>query len=136
MIIWECAKILLNAGAIVNVRDDHGQNALEICIGIRISRRSLWQPKHLALMLFAAGEKVLKAPFRWKYYQRTYCVNVRTFLQKIGLLQRSLRLTDMCRDRIRKHLIKLNNVNLFVRVRQLGLPVSLASFVVYNVSLE
>ena len=82
-------------------------------------------------MLFAAGEKVRQAPFRWKYCQRTYCVNTRIFLQKIGLLQPSLRLADVCRDKIRRHLIELSNVNLFVRVRQLGLPVSLASFLIF-----
>ena len=132
----ECAKLLLNAGAVVNVRQADGYTALEFCL-----ERHLRTPgkkdneEAFILLLFAAGEKVRGTRFKFKRsHYETYCVYTPNFLLRMS--QRSLRLTDMCRDRIRKHLMQLSNVNLFFRVRKLGLPVSLASFLVYNVSVE
>ena len=130
----ECAKLLLNAGAVVNVRQD-GYTALEFCLERHIRTLGKKEDEEaFILLLFAAGEKVRGTRFKFK---RSYCetyVYTPNFLLRMS--QRNLRLTDLCRDRIRKHLMELNNVNLFVRVKQLGLPVSLASFLVYNVSVE
>ena len=131
----ECAKLLLNAGAVVNVRQADGYMALEFCLERHRTRGKKEDEEAFILLLFVAGEKVPGTRFTFKrLHYETYYVYTPNFLLRMS--QRSLRLTDMCRDRIRKHLMELNNVNLFVRVKQLGLPVSLASFLVYNVSVE
>ena len=124
----ECAKLLLNAGAAVNVRQEDEHTALEFCLE-RYKRISGKQEEEFILMLFAAGEKVHRVQGIFEPSEL-----LPEFLVRMS--QRSLRLTDMCRDTIRKHLIELNNVNLFVRVRQLGLAASLESFLVHNVSLD
>ncbi len=45
-------------------------------------------------------------------------------------------LRHICRELIRHHLMKMNSISLFVRVPQLGLPKSLASYLVYDVSRQ
>ena len=86
-------------------------------------------------MLFAAGEKVPETRFRWIHvFRANYSVDVPYFLQRLS--EPSLRLTEIYRHKIRKHLMVLSNVNLFVQVTKLGLPVSLESFLVYNVSID
>ena len=132
----ECAKLLLNAGAVVNVRQADGYTALEFCLERHLRTPGKKEDEEaFILLLFAAGEKVRGTRFKFKRSNyETYCVYTPSFF--LGMSQRSLQLTDMCRDRIRKHLMELSNVNLFVRVKQLGLPVSLASSLVHNVSLE
>ena len=43
---------------------------------------------------------------------------------------------DICRRAIREHLLQMSRVNLFIRVPHLGLPPSLARYLLYDVSLE
>ena len=46
-------------------------------------------------------------------------------------------LSDLCRDLIRKHLLKLDpHENLFIRVPRLGLPAALSDYILFNVSLD
>ena len=45
-------------------------------------------------------------------------------------------LTNLCRESIRKHLLQISNVNLFVRVSELGLPAMLQEYLLYNISLN
>ena len=48
----------------------------------------------------------------------------------------SICLMSMCREVIRNHLMKLNsNVNLFIRIPQLGLPSLLTQYLLYNMAL-
>ena len=42
-------------------------------------------------------------------------------------------LKQQCREMIRRHLLEINDVNLFNRVPKLGLPTSLAQYLVFNV---
>ena len=52
--------------------------------------------------------------------------------------RQNLRLTlkHIWRETIRNHLMELNSINLFVKVRSLGLPPSLARFLLYNESVS
>ena len=132
------AKLLLKAGAVVNVRQDDGHSALEFCLERyhRIHGQQQEEEDRFIIFLFAAGEKVPGTRFRFKHsHCETYYVYTPKFLLRM-LKPSSLRLTDMCKDRIRKHMMQLSNVNLFVQVTKLGLPASLQSFLVYNVSLD
>ena len=48
-----------------------------------------------------------------------------------------LRLSHLCRDVIREHLLELDtHKNLFVRVPRLGLPAGLARYLVFDMSLN
>ena len=49
---------------------------------------------------------------------------------------RSLCLKHICRRAIREHLLQMSRVNLFIRIPHLGLPASLARYLLYDVSLE
>ena len=133
------AKLLLKAGAVVNVRQDDGHSALEFCLERyhRIhGQQQEEEEDRFIILLFAAGEKVPGTRFRFKHsHCETYYVYTPKFLFRMWQPS-SLRLTDMCKDRIRKHMMQLSNVNLFVQVTKLGLPASLQSFLVYNVSLD
>ena len=61
-------------------------------------------------------------------------VEIPGFLQE--LLKPDLNLMKICRRVIREHLMKLSNVNSFVRIPQLGLPAPVQSFLLYHVSLD
>ena len=73
-------------------------------------------------MLFAAGEsvdqtKVKKVPHYLKPSAEIYLKNI-------------------CRETNRKHLLQMNDVNLFVRVPQLGLPHLMTSYLLHDVTLD
>ena len=134
----ECAKLLLNGGAAVNVRHEDEHTALEFCLE-RYKRIPSRLEEGFILMLYAAGENAPGSLFEF-HFSPFHPVFVPSFVEVPGFLvtvmQPSLRLTHMCRDRIRKHLMSLSNVNLFARVKQLRLAPSLQSFLVHNVSLD
>ena len=48
----------------------------------------------------------------------------------------SLCLKDICRRAIREHLLQMSRVNLFVRVPHLGLPPSLARYLLNDLSVD
>ena len=45
-------------------------------------------------------------------------------------------LKNMCRERIRKYLLKLDPTSLFVRIPQLGLPPLLSNYLLYNIDVN
>ena len=47
-----------------------------------------------------------------------------------------LNLANICRETIRKHLLQMSDVNLFVRVPRLGLPTALVDYMLYNTSVN
>ena len=57
-------------------------------------------------------------------------------LQYLSREASTLCLKDICRRTIREHLLQMCLVNLFVRVPHLGLPSSLAKYLLYDVSLD
>ena len=89
------------------------------------------------MLLFAAGETVPKNATHVVTEDKIGGVNtveIPGFLQE--LLKPELNLMKICRREIREHLMKLSNVNLFVRIPQLGLPDPVQSFLLYHVSLD
>ena len=51
-------------------------------------------------------------------------------------LEEEMSLKHLCRKAIRKHLLKMSPVNLFVQVPQLGLPTLLQEYLLFNVYLD
>ena len=79
---FKCAKPLLNAGAVVNVRQADGYTALEFCLERHL--RTDEDEEAFILLLFAAGEKVPGARFKFKRsYCETYYVYTPNFLLKM-----------------------------------------------------
>ena len=93
------------------------ENALMKCLRLREDRRES------ALLLFAAGETIDESALK----------TVPEYL----LPQKDINLMDICRGRIRKHLLDLDPyTHLFDRVPRLGLPATVTDFLVYNQTLD
>ena len=120
----ENIKLLLKSGININQYDIEGYNTLEGHIkrwyrrGGDIDSKS----KQISTSLFVAGEKIgssCKTPDHLK----TRVANPV--------------LRHFCRDTIRNYLTDVNpHLNLFSSVYKLGIPPSLTSFLLYNVTLE
>ena len=108
-------KTLLRAGAVVNSTVD---NLLTPCLD---SNRKPRRKKELALLLFAAGEKFTKTLYYGAEYLRP---------------PKRKALNHLCRKAIRKHLLEINNVNLFYKVPRLGLPPALSKYLLYEQSVN
>lgn len=116
----ECIRqmtLLLQSGAHVNTYSHFFVRpiAAETKYSDKMSQRS-------KLLLFAAGEKLKKTnhgilPDEMKY------VN-------------SLELRHICRQAIRNHMLEISDTNLFVRIPNLGLPLILTNYLLYNVTLD
>ena len=145
---FECVKILIEAGADVNKKEKYSylcaaawRDNIEIAklllkSGIKLNFQNKYtirsyirdnghsqHANNFIMLLFAAGETVQENDTR-----------LPGFLQE--LLKPDLNLMEICRAAIRKHLLKLSDVNLFVRIPQLELPVSVQSFLLYHVCLD
>ena len=108
-------KALLRAGVHINSTSD---NLLPLCLD---SGRKHHKKKQLALLLFAAGEKL----------RVRSCYETPDYLR--FPIQKTLK--QLSRESIRRHLLKLNNVNLFYRVAKLGLPPALSKYLLYEQSV-
>ena len=113
-------RLLLKAGAHVNIRDKDGRNALIRHI-VRHGYKSESR-RHTQRLLLAAGETLegssLRAPQHLKLKEpKGICLMVK------------------CRREIRRQLLGISPVNLLVRVPRLGLPPALAAYLLYDMSL-
>ena len=91
------------------------------------------------MLFFAAGEKL--------HHELKMCPDLITqdtiilkrneLLRFLPLSRRDFSLKHLCRKVIRKHLLQADkHTNLFTRVTQLGLPLYLPEYLVYDMSLE
>ena len=120
----EGIKLLLKSGININQYDIEGYNTLEGHIkrwyrhGTDVDRNS----KQISTLLFVAGEKLgsnCKTPDNLKPREANPI------------------LKHFCRDTIRNYLTDVNpHVNLFSSAYKLGIPTSLACFLLYDVTLE
>ena len=114
-----CIKVLLKAGALINQINNANANALQVQLfntrgGIRSG----------SLLLYAAGERLPSSAF----------VTIPEWLQHRDV---KLQLKHICRQVIRKHLLELDqHQHLFGRIPRLGLPRSLMSYLLFEISLE
>ena len=77
----------------------------------------------MVLLLFASGDVA-----------ESHAILADNYLQQ-ELTDISLK--HFCRQAIRNHMLKLNSrMNLFVRVPKIGLPRSLASYVLFDLSID
>ena len=118
----ECIRLLMKKNCEINRRDSEGFNALTKYITYVNTIK-----KKIVMLLFAAGEQIVKVP-------REKPVKTPEYLENID---DDTDLKAMCRKTIRKHLMNINlHGNLFDRTARLGLPTLLCDFLVYDELLE
>ena len=108
-------RILLKAGAHVN-------KAKNVCCSVTEFASRVKSPserREILQLLFAAGEST---------------VSEIEDLFKCPAFEKGLK--HMCREVIRKHLLELDEHNLFHRIPKLGLPSLLTKYLLYHVSLD
>ena len=127
----QCVKLLLTKGAHVNRKTNYGNNAL----AMSILYNSTPNCEEMTRLLFAAGETLDDTVIDDYPNFRRYLDSIKS--DAMGYRESKLCLLVRCRDVIRRHLLALNrHLHLFGRVRQLGLPSPLASYLLYDVSLN
>ena len=127
-------KVFLRAGAKVNTNPHaHSHDVRYHVTG--------WLPgsvnRKLGMLLLAAGEALDGTTVTvddWYGNGST----VRLVPVPELLLRKDLRLSlrHLCRETIRKHLLQMSQVNLFVRVPLLGLPSLITGYLLYDVDLD
>ena len=115
-----CIKMLLQAGADVNrVNKTTCVNTLSShLLNSRVINRTIVE------LLSAAGEDVVTDSAGRRP------ASVPEYLKRT---ERTLK--HFCREIIRKHLLQMSKTNLFVQVPKIGLPSSLAQYLLYDVSV-
>ena len=115
---------VLDEGVKVNVRNNHGFNALTFHLkNIKDGDKTDDKlDKKFVQLLFAAGEIIDESKLK----------KVPDCLKK----SEEISLMNICRETIRKHLLQMSNVNLFVRVPRLPLPQLMTSYLLYDVTLN
>ena len=123
-----CIKVLLKHNVGINTVNNQNMNAL--CS--HISKCTDWDKppdRTMVLLLYAAGESLDDIIID---EDNEYIMCVLDYLDK-----REIQLKELCREVIRQKLIRLYpHKHLFDKVTKLGLPPSLADYMLYNVSLE
>ena len=114
--IMKMLRLLLENGIKINITEP---NALTTCLEKRYY--TLQHGQEITMLLLASGENIDETR-----------AEIPDYLKK----PTELILLNICRESIRKHLLQMSKVNLFVRVPQLGLPAALAHYLLYHVSLQ
>ena len=123
--VIECVRLLLRRNAQINRKNKNGFNA--VTIHLFYSSQSEPPNKTMVMLLHAAGEKLDGALLV------SVLGSVPDYLHFEDL---KLCLKHLCREVIRKHLLKLDlHEHLFGRVPRLGLPASTTEYLLYRVSL-
>ena len=116
-----CVHQLSRAGAHVNKFNAFGQNALQTHIACNES-------KDIAMLLYIAGETI-DCSTVIKYAEDGEIIGQVEVPEYLFRRDLRLRLEHMCREAIRKHLIKVNpHSHLFSRIPQLPLPSALTQY--------
>ena len=133
-------KLLLEAGADVNIENSMGISGLNACEG---DEQEVVDKVRLLLRAGAHVNKKANMGQRALYIGASWKTLIRILLAAGEILPfgssevESSCLKDVCRRRIRQILIdKDPHENLFVRIPQLGLPYLLPEYLLYGVSLE
>ena len=142
--IWniDCLKILLKSDVKINQRDANFLNALQ-----RYLQRPCDVIKENAMLLYAAGETIDGSIIKITHGAHLIGINGVTFNGRrkklvsipeyLLNLELELCLQSLCRETIRKHLMRIDpHGNLFSRVPLLGLPSALSRYLLYYMSLD
>ena len=146
----ECIKLLLQAGAHVRMTNKDGlPNYVVHCIKqLDLHSGKNQVNREIIRILQVAGEinrkeeineglrRVLGRPTSRDPGGKIAERKIKKAREYLFDDETTLCLKDICRRAIREHLLQMSRVNLFVRVPYLGLPPSLAKYLLYDVSLD
>ena len=134
--VWNSIKVMLREGIKVNVRDNYGSNALTYFL--YYTRKSVGPHcSAFAMLLLSAAETVdkdgrIKLLHLLNESDDIVPVEVLDYLKSPA----EISLMNICRETIRKHLLQMSDMNLFVRVPRLPLPRLMTSYLLYDVKLD
>ena len=122
------AKLLLQAGAKINMVNASGENALQYLL---LLDSPTSRDKTMVLFMYTAGETINVGSLE----------NLKNSgkLSGLDVFEENLKfnLKHLCREVIRKHLLHLDpRTHLFGRVPRLGLPALLTSYLLYDCTLD
>ncbi len=120
----ECVWILLQAGIIID------RNIFESMYCLLNTWDSATADKQIILMLFAGGAD---RPRRNHSEASIYWRNLSECLVPFCDLDENISLKQLCRSAIRKHAAACSPKNLYHSLSQLGLPLILFSYLLYNI---
>ena len=137
----KCTKKLLRGGIHINIIDTYIKNksALEMVLQYRNIQKQEDEENYreLVMLLYAAGEIVNDPVSLCHHSYQMSSYNMCDLLEGLNFEEEKLKLKHICREAIRKHLLKLDpHLNLFGRIPRLGLPNALNMYLLFNVSLE
>ena len=119
---FDCIRVLLGAGAHVNIYSNIGYNALKSCL-LRHSNN-----KEMLKLLYVAGEST-------EHLSSDARMTIPDDITQ--MLSPEINLMDLCRHAIRKHLMHVEpHLHLFCQVPELGLPSVMQSYLLYGMSLN
>ena len=132
-------RVMLREGIKVNVRNNHGLNALTFHLDYTThypTSHSLHSSK-FAMLLLSAGETVDKD----ERMKLLHLLNENNGIVEAEVLYHlkspaNISLMNICRESIRKHMLQMSDVSLFVRVPRLPLPRLMTSYLLYDVTLD
>ena len=136
-----CVKLLLKAGAKINIKNHESWTALRAHLHQYNLNRHKPPNREMCTVLFAAGDCYYTSYLSFvhsrlkeqKYHIRRGPARVAFYLSTEDL---KFTLINICREDIRKHLLDLDpHTHLFCRIPKLGLSKSLTNFLLYNMSL-
>ena len=150
----DSVKLLLQAGAKVRITEKFGGSTLQRYGVEHVGQEQSQGYKEMVRLLYAAGERkegmsqrLLHKLIGSDRRQLISILNADPIPSNIDQLSeiviqhlqdddQTLCLKDICRRAIREHLLQMSGVNLFVQVPHLGLPPSLARYLLYDISLN
>ena len=122
--IFPCVKRLLQAGIYINTFGKIHKNALGMLMVRKATYQEQMDHKNTATLLYAAGETLEDT-------------DVDKTPEELQFEDKKLQLKHICREVIRKHLLKLDpHQHLFRRIPHLGLPSMVTEYLLFNMSLD
>ena len=109
----KCIKRVLRAGIKINIRGSSEITALTSFVKYLniFATRATKRDEEFAMLLFAAGDTLDESKIK----------HVPDYLKPSA----EVSLMNICRGTIRKHLLQIGDINLFLRIPKLGLPAML-----------
>ena len=132
----DCIKVLVQSGADVNFPSKYQENTLTLASvkgHLGCMKFLLKSGSKLRNLEYFPFPRFLPSPSTDKLIELLHAAGVKTLKEKQG----SISLKDLCRMKIRSHLLRIHSdMNLFCMVPQIGLPSPLQRYLLLYVTLD
>ena len=128
-------RLLLKAGARIDIRDRLGRNCPQIYVAWE--RQEIMIVRNIHMLLYAAGETLDGPTVTMRNPYDSAIMTEVEIPEYFKELKRKRDLKHQCRETIRKHLVDLDpHEHLFGRTPQLELPSLLTRYLMYDCSID